>query len=621
MFASCPRKLFSLFVLFVSLPARAQTPTTQSVLDHWAAAIGGREKLQALHGTYSRMHIEIGGIGGTVQTWEATDGKRREETRLGSLVREDTIFDGQDGWSRNAQGKLRPLAGADLEEQVTNAFLASFSQFFTGRRSGRVEYAGEEGNTWVLRLLPEGGRAVTEYIDKITGLPIKEVQRVEDREQVLYIEDYRDVDGLKFASRARQVTGGDEKYAVRLTLDEVRLDPPLAAALFTKPPAPAPDVHFPAGAQSVTLPFEYYGNNIWVQVQVNGSASQWFIFDTGAEMSVLNAPRAARLGLKPKGTMEGRGVGEKSIDIGAIENVHLTLGATQLDPRPIMSADLSMVESFTGRPLLGILGYDTLSSYVFEIDYAARHLILHDPRTFRAAGKGAAVPFIFEGQVPIINASVTMPGATPIEGRFMVDTGDSSAVDFNAPFVKKHNLIDLLGNNVGPAAGFGVGGETHQVSGRLTKLTIGPFDLSNPVARFSQDVKGGGANPDQAGLIGGQVLSRFTVTFDYGNQFMYLKPNADLPKPFDRDMSGLVLTAEGPEFHTYRVYKVLDHSPAAEIGIQSGDVLVRLEGKPAADYTLDAIEELFLKPGKQYRLEIEREGKAIPLVLKTRRMI
>ncbi len=88
--------------------------------------------------------------------------------------------------------------------------------------------------------------------------------------------------------------------------------------------------------------------------------------------------------------------------------------------------------------------------------------------------------------------------------------------------------------------------------------------------RLSKDTRGSNANPDMAGSLGGEVFSRFTMTFDYAHQMLYLKPNTSLNQPFERDMSGLVLQAEGKDFHTYRVYKVLDGFPAAAIGIPPG---------------------------------------------------
>jgi Aspartyl protease/PDZ domain len=612
--------LLSLFLLLLFVPAAAQAPSARSVLDRWAAALGGREKLQALRAIYTKSRIEMGGMSGTVETWETSHGKRREQLRLGSLMNQDTIFDGHEGWQLT-QGKLRALAGPDLEEQVTDAYLASYSQFFDGRRAGRVEFAGEKDDAWMLRILPQGGRAVTEYIDKKSGLPVKEVEREADREQVTSFQSYRAVGGVKIPSAIRVVTGGDEKYAVQVTLEDARLDTPMETALFAKPPEPAPDVHFPAGTTSVTLPFEFSGHNIWVEASINGSAPQWFILDTGAEMSVLNTPRAGLLGLKPQGSLEGTGGGAKSIDVGLIKDVRLALGGTQLDARPIMSADLSMIEGFTGRPITGILGYDVLSSYVFEIDYAARRLTLHDPRAFNPAGTGEAVPFVFHGQTPAVTASVALPGGASIKGQFMLDTGSGAAVDLNAPFVRQHQLIAKLGSAARPTFAMGVGGDSSAVMGRLASVTFGPYELKRPVARLSKDTRGSNANPDMAGSLGGQVFSRFTMTFDYAHQMLYLKPNASLNRPFERDMSGLVLQAEGKDFRTYRVYKVLDGSPAAAIGIRPGDILLRFEGKPAADFSFDALAKLFEQPGKSYRMEIKRDEKVIPLVLTTKRMV
>ncbi len=100
-----------------------------------------------------------------------------------------------------------------------------------------------------------------------------------------------------------------------------------------------------------------------------------------------------------------------------------------------------------------------------------------------------------------------------------------------------------------------------------------------------------------------------------------MKPNASLNRPFEGDMSGLVLQTEGKDFHTYRVYKVLEGSPAAEIGIRPGDILLRFEGKPAADFSFDALDKLFEEPDKSYRIEIKRDEKVIPLVLTTKRMV
>ena len=61
-------------------------------------------------------------------------------------------------------------------------------------------------------------------------------------------------------------------------------------------PTVAPQVP-PRQAGVVTLPFEAYHRLIFLPVSVNGSAPLFFIFDTGASLSVVHQARAESLGL------------------------------------------------------------------------------------------------------------------------------------------------------------------------------------------------------------------------------------------------------------------------------------------------------------------------------------
>src|SRR5215213_4735410 len=55
------------------------------------------------------------------------------------------------------------------------------------------------------------------------------------------------------------------------------------------------------------VPFEMNGNSIYLQARVNGSEPRWFVLDTGAGVTVLNATTAESLGLKAgrAGTLRG----------------------------------------------------------------------------------------------------------------------------------------------------------------------------------------------------------------------------------------------------------------------------------------------------------------------------
>ncbi len=599
----------------------AQTPgfdQAERLLLQWANALGGKQKLASLRAVHSRLKLETGGLTGTAEDWSDMGGKTRQQAELGGTT-ELTVFDGSQGWKRDTVGKVRALEGKDLENAVTDAYLASFSHFFPDRMSGRVEYSGREGNLAKLRIVPEHGVATTVFIDSNTGLPVREVRPSQERTLTTYFEEWKEVDGIKFPARIRQGTG-DPTYDVHLAVVETSVNPGLNAALFRKPEATGRDFDFAGNVAAITLPIELNSNHIYVPARINGSKLLWCIFDSGAEATVVNADRMKSFGLEAKGKLEGRGAGGKSVNVGIIENARLEFAGVTMKPRPIASVPLSPVEHREGREIDAVIGYDIISSFVVQIDYAGHRLTLYDPAKFNGA-KGEAISFTFEGNLPIVPATVTVPGRPPLGGRFLVDTGARLGIELNAPFVQAHDVLSALPKAFAAPAGFGVGGATRDLVARLSSFRIGKTTVNNPVVYLSQDERGSGANPDQSGSIGGDLLRRFTVTFDYARQLMYLDPK-DLSEPFEYDMSGMALTAHGPDFRQFVVDRLIDDSPASQAGVRVGDRLVQFQGKPAAEFTLEQIRSVFRgQPGTEVRMQVERDGKTLPIVLKTRRLI
>ena len=62
-----------------------------------------------------------------------------------------------------------------------------------------------------------------------------------------------------------------------------------------------PDVEFASGESARRIPFEFVGNHIYLQGQVNNSAPLWFLLDTGAAGSYFDARQAKALGLGTQG--------------------------------------------------------------------------------------------------------------------------------------------------------------------------------------------------------------------------------------------------------------------------------------------------------------------------------
>jgi membrane-associated protease RseP (regulator of RpoE activity) len=104
-----------------------------------------------------------------------------------------------------------------------------------------------------------------------------------------------------------------------------------------------------------------------------------------------------------------------------------------------------------------------------------------------------------------------------------------------------------------------------------------------------------------AGNVGGGVLERFTVTFDYPRRVMILEPNGREADPPDR--SGMWLNAFDRAF---RVEAVTPGGPAADAGLAVGDRVLAVDGRPVSELRLpDLRDRLRGAPGTVLRLDVQ----------------
>ncbi|MDP5140462.1 MAG: PDZ domain-containing protein, partial [Spirosomaceae bacterium] len=92
--------------------------------------------------------------------------------------------------------------------------------------------------------------------------------------------------------------------------------------------------------------------------------------------------------------------------------------------------------------------------------------------------------------------------------------------------------------------------------------------------------------------------------------YMALRPvTVRLKEPFEHDMSGLEVRAEGANFNRYFVRSVDDYSPAALAGIMENDELVFLNNKNVSDMTISEIVRILSrKEGKAVEIFVRRNG-------------
>ena len=589
--------------------------TADEAIGKWQQALGG-SLLESVSAVRQQMSVRTGGLEGHSEDWQRVTGERRLTVDLGGVYREANVFDGRVGWRKDQSGAVRELAAHELEAERTLSYLGSFSYFFKDRLQGEVAYAGEQEGFHVLEIKPEGGRTAKVFLDAKTFLPTRQEKLEGDRIQTLSFADWRGVEGFMFPFETRQ-SAGDAKYDALFHVREVFLNEVYDDALFTKPPQTIPPL---LSEGSVSLPLELSSNHIYVTGQVSNSRPLNILIDTGASFSVMNSRTVQELGLEAVGQLEVRGGGEGSQDTGLIKGVTLTLNTFVLDDLTLWAIDLTPLEGLEGRKLDLILGYEFISRAVLEIDYDANIVSFHAPESFEYSGRGTRVPFTLQNNHPHVRAEVLLEGREPVEGVFMVDTGARMALYLNRLFAERHGVKRAVPKILElPAQVSGVGGASQSSVARISGLHLGGLALKDVLVSLSEKESGSLETDDLAGLIGGDLLKRFRVFFDYGRQEMILEPNANFERPFVYDMSGLRLSAD-EKFETVTVKAVLGDSPAERAGVQVGDVLERVDGAPVSGSSLNDVRKRLMQNGQRL-VRLRRDQKVLDVALKLKPLI
>ena len=79
--------------------------------------------------------------------------------------------------------------------------------------------------------------------------------------------------------------------------------------------------------------------------------------------------------------------------------------------------------------------------------------------------------------------------------------------------------------------------------------------------------------------------------------------------------------AEGPEFKSIRVLRVIPGSPASAAGLHDEDLLESIDGIPASQLDLDQVRHMFLRDRQTYAIKVRRKGEVLLITLKTANLL
>lgn len=357
-----------------------------------------------------------------------------------------------------------------------------------------------------------------------------------------------------------------------------------------------------AAGNAAEIPAEFLGNLVFLPVRVNQEQPSLFELDSTALASSISPDRAGALGLVN------------------FRNAVLSLPGAQISLPQLSSIAKENFESQVGRAYEGTLGNDFLSLAVVEIDYARQTVRLFDSASYKFSGQSAPLPLSFSGGVPVVRAKFSVGGEHEHEADFVLNTAMQSAAILFERYAESHRLFSAHLRTISVSDPEIENGAPVAI-GRLHKFQLGRFSVSAPIAAFTRKNPAEGASGDLAGSIGGALLCRFTVILDFPHHQIFLVPNSHFDDQEQEDKSGLSIVAQGSNLKIFRVTQVRPDTPAADAGIQNGDILAGINDEPAADLTLESVRELFRRVGYKYKILLDRNGQSVELNFQTRRLL
>lgn len=369
--------------------------------------------------------------------------------------------------------------------------------------------------------------------------------------------------------------------------------------------------------KSVEVPFEYVQGFIVLNVDFNRFLPLKFIFDTGAENTlVLKKGITDLLGLTYTKKIKLVGSDMSSIIYAYISrNVMLRFpnsGNFRQDIL-VLEKDLNNLDEITGMNIDGILGANVFKNLIVEIDYRRSKIRFHDPAYYKGPPAGfTTLDVEIKRNKPYLLCKTGVGSNNNIDLKLLLDSGASLNYLLHE---NTHPDVQLPEYVIPGKIGTGISGNLTGYMGKANFLSFGEYQFNRITTSF-QNLDESILDDSQYirnGIIGNKILERFTVIIDYPKQKLHLKPRKWLiTRPFKYDKSGLIIFAIGRNFDKYYIKEVIPNTPADKAGFKAGDYIVKFNGYSTKFQSLENITNtLTRRPNKKIKMTVVRDGARI----------
>lgn len=282
------------------------------------------------------------------------------------------------------------------------------------------------------------------------------------------------------------------------------------------------------GQEVARIPFNATNNRTYVTVQIGNLTIPYILLDTGfGSDGLMLFKEAYRDSLELDHVMAaqigGAGSGEDARAL-VFDSVSFSMGdAAFVNQRMII------LRGNSGFFANGLLGYSVFGHYVTAFDYDQNTMTLYTPDRFEINEPDwAFVPLYFkDNQIPWLDAAVCIDQEEPIPISMYIDF---AAGDEIVLLEKPDMKFTLPAETEQVLIGKGLSGDIYGKTGTVSKLILGPYELSRIKASFTDaEVRSRQDNAD--GILGNTSLRRFNLIFDYFNGKLYLQPNTHFTDP------------------------------------------------------------------------------------------
>lgn len=409
---------------------------------------------------------------------------------------------------------------------------------------------------------------------------------------------------------------------------------------------------FEKDVNKISIPFKLINNLVFIPIKVNGIELN-FLLDTGVAETILFSledKKEVRFFNTERILLKGLGSQE------AVEGLKSTNNILEFDTMKFRNHMLYIIldpefnlSSHIGIPVNGIIGYQFFRNYLVEVNYSKKKVVVYrdtEKNRLKIEKSYKKIPITIEKSKPYIQSSVVQDNKE-IPVKLLIDIGNSDALWL---FQNHSELIKVPAKNFEDFLGRGFSGDVKGRRALVNKFKMEDFEFSNPVVAFPDSVSIKNVNmvEDRKGSVGGEVMKRFTVVFDYQNNQMYLKKNSNYSAPFSYNKSGVEIQQSGlqwvqetvrmetvplskqengsggirvytSEFKykfelkpIYEIVYVRPNSTAANAGLQKGDVIKTINSNPTYKRTLQQINDLFkTEQEKWITIEVERKSEIL----------